>query len=62
MTEAATQPKRRGRPPAAPGSTLTGLVKARVSAAQEAAWEAAGGAEWLRRQLDALMRKAARER
>ena len=53
MTEAATQPKRRGRPPAAPGASKDARVELRLTEAQRAKLERLGGPQWVRDRIDA---------
>lgn len=57
MTDASAQPKRRGRPPAAPGQAKEARVELRMTEAQRAKLERLGGARWVRDRID-----AARER
>lgn len=56
-------PKRRGRPPGTgkPADALRGaVVREYVTPAQRAAYEALGGGEWLRGQLDRAAKRLAR--
>jgi hypothetical protein len=46
------QPRPRGRPPIQADRALTGRVRARVTPAQEAKFEALGASAWLRRAID----------
>lgn len=50
--QAAPAPRPRGRPPVPSDRALSGRVRARVTPAQEAKFEALGGSEWLRRAID----------
>ena len=54
---APTQPKRRGRPPAAPGTARVERVEMRLTTAQREKLDRLGGVQWLRDRID-----AARER
>ena len=49
-----------GRPPGSRTSDRDVMVRARVSAPQRETWEALGGAEWLRAQLDRHDRRRAK--
>jgi len=53
MNDAATEPKRRGRPPAAPGAGKDARVELRLTQAQRDKLERLGGAQWLRDRIDA---------
>lgn len=51
------EPKRRGRPPAPPGTARDERVELRLTTAQRAKLERLGGAQWVRERID-----SARER
>jgi hypothetical protein len=56
MTDA-PQPKRRGRPPAAPGAAKDARIELRLTREQREKLERLGGAQWVRDRID-----SARER
>lgn len=45
------QPKRRGRPPVPADQRMTERAELRMTSAERAKYEALGGAEWVRRQI-----------
>lgn len=58
MTDAAS--RKPGRPAGSRTSDRTRMVRVRCSPEQEAAFEALGGADWLRAQLDRAGKRLAR--
>lgn len=52
MTSAATEPKSRGRPPAAPGEAKTDAILLRLTPALREKLQRLGGPVWLRERIE----------
>jgi hypothetical protein len=48
-----SEPKRRGRPPAAPGDAKDERIELRLTRAQREKFDRLGGAQWVRDRIDA---------